>query len=146
MLDGIVAPSATRRLPIGGKDLAERFRELLARRQVSVTESESRYLLEKTGFVLATGGSASASPETVVLDSGQRLEVGAERYECAEVLFQTRSYAADGSGASLAIAVNEAVISCAEGYDKRDRKESTPVERDLKVCFHERQDFFCERI
>ena len=134
VLDGIVAPSATRRLPIGGKDLAARLRELLLQKRTSITESEARYIVEKVGCAQERAGVASGGHANVVLDGGRRqLEIGTERHECTELLFQTRNYAADGSGSSLQIAVHEAVISCVEGYDKRDRKESMPVERDLKV-------------
>jgi actin-related protein len=139
VVDGVVTPSATRQLAVGGKDLTARLRDLLAQRSLGVSDFDARGLLEKTAFVREAEEPLPTGSETVILADGRSIDLGAERHECTEMLFQTRSYATDGSGCSLGDAVHESIISCAEGYDKKDRKEVLPVEKELRVrrtsCF-----------
>lgn len=145
VVDGFVASAAVRSLPIGGKDFAHKLRELLQQqRGVEITEAEARYVFEKCGAVQASppGDAAAGEPaaptssninETVMLDGHEPFELASERFDCTASLFQTRSYAPDGSGASLPRAVHAAVLCCADHYDRRDRKEPASVEKDLKV-------------
>ena len=141
MVKGTPTPGASRHLPLGGLDMAGKLAELLAAKGIELTEREATSVFEQTACVAAqpavAGGRAAASATedaTATLLDGRRITVSAEdRQACVEPIFCTRSWAGDGSGAGLAIAVHEAVISCAEAYDKDDRKDGGVAEnRDLR--------------
>ena len=55
-------------------------------------------------------GTANDAPATATLGGGRTVTVGPEAQACVEPIFSTRSYAMDGSGVGLAIAVHEAVV------------------------------------
>jgi actin-related protein len=149
---GTPTPGASRHLPIGGVDMAGKLAELLAAKGIDLTEREASCVFEQTAYAAAqpmSGGghaaaaaasAATAAAASIIEDAiatlpdGRRITVSAEdRQACVEPIFCTRSWDGDGSGAGLAITVHEAVISCAEAYDKDDKKDGgVATERDLR--------------
>ena len=159
---GTPTPGASRHLPIGGVDMAGKLAELLAAKGIELTEREASCVFEQTAYAaprpMSGGQGAAAAAEsaplpaagagagagaaaastiedaTATLPDGRRIAVSADdRQACVEPIFCTRSWDGDGSGAGLAITVHEAVISCAEAYDKDDKKDGgVATDRDLR--------------
>jgi actin-related protein len=152
VVKGTPAPGASRHLPIGGLDMAGKLAELLAAKGTELTEREAISVFEQTACAApqpmapgaqapsaAAAAASSVEAATATLADGRRITVSAEdRQACVEPIFTTRSWAGDGSGVGLAIAVHEAVISCAEAYDKDDKKDAgVAPDRDLREqLFH----------
>ena len=121
VIKGQPVGGASRQLPIGGRDMAKKLAELLAPRGIELSELDAMRVFEQTASVspqpLSPESAASATaaaqpdaPATATLGGGRTVTVGPEAQACVEPIFSTRSYAMDGSGVGLAIAVHEAVV------------------------------------
>ena len=101
--------------------MAKKLAELLAPRGIELSELDAMRGFEQTASLSpqplspesAASATAAAQPDaqaTATLGGGRTVTVGPEAQACVEPVFSTRSYAMDGSGVGLAIAVHEAVV------------------------------------
>ena len=111
VVKGSPAPGVSRHIPYGGVDMAGKLAELLAAKGVELDERDAARAFEQTACAAAmdsidTSAAAAASAGTAkamnaTLADGRTISVsGEDREACVETLFQTRSWSADGSGAS----------------------------------------------
>jgi len=97
--EGYALPHAVQRMDVAGRDLTDHMMKLLTERGYSMTTSAEREITrdikEKLSYVsmnfdsdLGEADTNSDLEKTYELPDGSILTIGAERFRCAEVLFQ----------------------------------------------------------
>lgn len=105
--DGYASEHSIERFPMGGKDVTEYLARILRERGYSFSSSSEMYLLkclkENTGFVALDYEDSLQLPDSTYetnfcLPDGQELEIGNERFRCAEVMFSPSLIGKDMGG------------------------------------------------